>query len=214
LLEATLIRVGNDEYARQNQSFGLTTLRNHHARVEQHRIRFHFRGKSGVEHSVSVVDRRLAKVVKSCQELPGQELFQYLDENGEQRSVESADVNAYLRDIAGEDFSAKDFRTWAGTLLAVQELAALGPADSEAQARKNIVQAITSVASRLGNTPAVCRSCYVHPVVIEAYLEGRELPSIQPPGDRVRQGAMSDLDPWESAVIEMLRMQVTLKAAS
>jgi len=214
LLEATLIRVGNDEYARQNRSFGLTTLRDRHARVEASRIRFQFRGKSGVEHSVQVVDRRLARVVKRCQDLPGQELFQYVDEEGQRHAVESADVNAYLREITEDDFTAKDFRTWAGTVLAAQALQALEEVDSEVQARRNVVRAIESVAARLGNTPSVCRKCYVHPAVIDAYLDGTTLATIRAEVDRELRESLDDLDPEEAAILALLRQRIALQAAS
>jgi DNA topoisomerase-1 len=172
LLELTLIRVGNDEYARQNRSFGLTTLRDRHARIEGTSIRFRFRGKSGQVHDVGLRDRRLAGIVKRCQELPGQELFQYVDDEGEVRDVTSDDVNAYLEAAAGERFTAKDFRTWAGTVLAYRALRALDPADGETAARRGVVAAMRRTADRLGNTPAVARGSYVHPAVLEAYLDG------------------------------------------
>ena len=173
LLESTLIRVGNDEYARQNRSFGLTTLRDRHADVDGTAIRFRFRGKSGKRHEVGLRDRRLATVVRRCQDLPGQELFQYVDEAGEVRDVGSSDVNDYLREISGEDFTAKDFRTWAGTVLAFRALRALQPAETDGGSRRNVSSAMRDTADRLGNTPAVARSSYVHPAVIEAYLDGR-----------------------------------------
>lgn len=173
LLEATLIRVGNEEYARANRSYGLTTLRNSHVDVNGSKLEFRFRGKGGKEHVVGVHDRRLSQVVKRCQDLPGYELFQYLDEASERRSIESADVNAYLREITGEDFTAKDFRTWAGTVLAACALRAMEAAGgSQRRANGNVVRAMESVAERLGNTAAICRKCYVHPGVLEAYLDG------------------------------------------
>ncbi len=172
LLELTLIRVGNDEYARLNRSFGLTTLRDRHARIDGAAIRFRFRGKSGRTHEVDLRDRRLASVVRRCQDLPGQELFQYVDEAGEARDVASEDVNDYLRDASGVDVTAKDFRTWAGTVLAYRALRALQPGDDEQGARRNVVEAIRQTAGVLGNTPAVARRSYVHPAVLEAYLDG------------------------------------------
>ena len=172
LLELTLIRVGNEEYARLNKSFGLTTLRDRHARVDGSTIRFRFRGKSGKQHEVGLRDRRLATIVRRCQDLPGQELFQYVTD-GEVRDVGSSDVNAYLREITGEDFTAKDFRTWAGTVLAYRALQALEPADTAGASRRNVTSAMRDTAERLGNTPAVARNSYVHPAVIEAYLDGR-----------------------------------------
>jgi DNA topoisomerase-1 len=172
LLELTLIRVGNDEYARLNRSFGLTTMRDRHARINGSSVKFRFRGKGGLMHEVGLRDRRLASVVRRCQELPGQELFQYLDADGETRDVTSDDVNDYIREASGGDFTAKDFRTWAGTLLAYRALRALQPQDHGGAAKKNVVQAMRLTAERLGNTPAVARGSYVHPAVLDAYLEG------------------------------------------
>ena len=172
LLELTLIRVGNDEYARLNRSFGLTTMRDRHATVAGTRVKFRFRGKGGQTHEVGLRDRRLATVIRRCQELPGQELFQYVDEDGEVRNVDSDDVNDYLREVSGGDFTAKDFRTWAGTLLAYRALRALQPEDHGPAARRNVVQAMRLTADKLGNTPAVARGSYVHPAVLEAYLDG------------------------------------------
>jgi DNA topoisomerase I len=177
LLEWTLIRVGNREYARDNQSYGLTTLRGRHARVEGSRVRFRFRGKGGRTHEVDVRDRRLARIVRSCQDLPGQELFQYLDEDGNPVDVRSEDVNDYLRDAAGEDVTAKDFRTWAGTLLAYRALRVLAAESSgsapERESRKALLAAVRATAARLGNTAAVCRKSYIHPAVLDAHLDGR-----------------------------------------
>jgi DNA topoisomerase-1 len=172
LLATTLIRIGNESYARANGSFGLTTLRTSHAKVAGSRIRFRFRGKSKKEHLISIDDARLARVVRHCQELPGQTLFQYLDEDGTPQTIGSGDVNAYLRAITGESFTAKDFRTWAGTLAMAKALATVEAPASESAAKRAIVAAITDVAARLGNTPAVCRRCYVHPLVLDAYREG------------------------------------------
>ena len=188
LLERTLIRVGNDEYARDNGSFGLTTLRRRHVTVSGHRLRFEFRGKSGIPHSVAVNDRRIAHIVQRCQELPGQELFQYLDGDGRRQSVDAGDINEYLRRITGRQITAKDFRTWAGTTLAASALRALGPFSSEKKAKANIVSAIDQVAERLGNTRAVCRKYYVHPAVLDAYLEGVTIPPLPPDDGRRRQG--------------------------
>jgi DNA topoisomerase-1 len=172
LLEATLVRVGNEEYARRNRSFGLTTLRSRHADVSGAKVRFRFRGKGGKLHSVGVSDRRLSRIVKRCQELPGHELFQYVEQDGGLRSVGSADVNAYLREASGQDFTAKDFRTWAGTVLAAWALHERAPAASKRQQARNVVRAVEKVAERLGNTAAICRRCYVHPAVLESYLDG------------------------------------------
>jgi DNA topoisomerase-1 len=172
LLEKSLIRVGNEEYARHNQSFGLTTLRSRHVRVEGATLRFQFRGKSGVRHSVSVNDRRLARVVKQCRDLPGQELFQYLDEAGEAQVVDSGDINSYLKEITGQDFTAKDFRTWSGTVLAATALREVPPSGTKRETERCVNVAIEAVAGLLGNTPAVCRKSYVHPGVVDAYRDG------------------------------------------
>jgi DNA topoisomerase I len=173
LMEQTLIRVGNEAYARENKSYGLTTMRAKHVQVNGSTVVFRFRGKSGKLHTVGVEDRRLARIVRQCQDLPGYELFEYLDELGETRKVDSADVNDYLRAISGEDLTAKDFRTWAGTVLASMALREFEESASETEAKKNVVEAIKAVAQRLGNTPAVCRKCYVHPAVLECYLAGK-----------------------------------------
>lgn len=172
LLASTAIRVGNDEYARDNNSFGLTTLRNTHARVRGATVRFSFRGKSGVRHAVDLHDRRIAKTVRQCQDLPGQRLFEYLDDDGSTQSVDSSDVNEYIRELAGEDFSAKDFRTWAGTVTCATLLAD-ETLEQASERKQRVVDVIKEVARRLGNTPAICRKCYVHPAIVDAYLEGR-----------------------------------------
>ena len=172
LLETTFIRVGNPEYARENDSFGLTTLREDQVRVRGAKLKFEFRGKSGVEHRIELSDPRLAAIVRRMQDLPGEELFQYVDEQGETRTVESTDVNAYLKGAAGAEFTSKDFRTWAGTTLACEALRAIGAAASQAEARRNLARAVEAVAARLGNTKTVCRKCYIHPAVLERYLEG------------------------------------------
>lgn len=172
LLEATLIRVGNEEYARTNHSFGLTTLQNRHVQIHGATMLFSFRGKSGVRHAIPFKDRRLARILARCRDLPGYELFQYVDESGDTQRVDSADVNDYLRQVSGEDFTAKDFRTLAGTVHAALTLREM-PVDVSATERKRfVVQAIERVAERLGNTPTVCRKCYVHPEVVSAYLDG------------------------------------------
>ena len=173
LLETTRMRIGNEEYARENASFGLTTLRERQVQVRGESLHFRFRGKSGVEHAVELADRRLAAIVRRMQDLPGEELFCYVDEAGDVRRIQSDDVNAYLREISGAEFTSKDFRTWAGTVLAARALRPLCSFSSQAQARRNVVQAIEAVARALGNTKAVCRKCYVHPAIIDAYLEGR-----------------------------------------
>jgi DNA topoisomerase-1 len=214
LLELTLIRVGNDEYARLNRSFGLTTLRDRHATVTGDTIRFRFRSKSGVMHESGLRDRRLAGIVRKCQDLPGQELFQYVDDEGAVRDVASDDVNAYLRDASGGDFTAKDVRTWAGTVLAFRALRALTPVEHEPAARRNLLEAIRIAADGLGNTPAVARGSYVHPAVTEAYLEG-ELPgssrrAVAPTGAAVVAATTSGLPDRaeELALIRLLRERV------
>ncbi|MGE0351975.1 MAG: DNA topoisomerase IB [Gemmatimonadales bacterium] len=208
LLDKTLIRVGNDEYARENRSFGLTTLRGRHVKVEGSRLKFSFRGKSGVMHTVDLTDRRLARIVQQCQDLPGQELFQYLDDHGRRQAIGSGDVNGYLREITGRDVTAKDFRTWAGTMLAARALREMGPASSRKQADRNIVSAIDTVARRLGNTRTVCRKYYVHPLLLEAYLQGHTAPPPGPtpparPGRRERPTAA--LRREEVAVLQFLQ---------
>ncbi len=172
LLETTFIRIGNEEYARENKSYGLTTMRNRHVDVDGSTVRFKFKGKSGVQHTIGLKDRRLAGIIKRCLDLPGYELFQYLDEDGTHHSVDSADVNAYLAEITNDHFTAKDFRTWAGTVLACSLLREFEQFGSETEAKRNVVAAIKTVAKHLGNTPSVCRKCYVHPAVLETYLGG------------------------------------------
>ena len=172
LLEKSLIRVGNEEYARTNKSYGLTTMRDNHVEVGRSTLRFEFRGKSGKRHSVDVNDPRLARIVRQCRDLPGQELFQYIDDDGERRAINSADVNAYLKEITGEDFTAKDFRTWAATVLAATALRDADEARSERHAKKNVLVAIDAVAGVLGNTRAVCRKSYIHPAILDAYFNG------------------------------------------
>ncbi len=208
LLEATMMRVGNEEYARTNKSFGLTTLRNRHVKVDGSEIAFRFRGKSGVYHKVKVQDRRLARIIARARDLPGQELFQYVDDEGETHSIDSSDVNDYLRSITGEEYTAKDFRTWSGTVLAALALQEFEKFDSEAQAKKNIVRAIESVAEKLGNTPSICRKCYVHPAVLDAYLEGTVLEVLR---ERTEQELTEDLhalQPEEAAVVAMLQQRL------
>src|SRR5207237_3555462 len=172
LLEVSLIRVGNEEYAQQNRSYGLTTMRGRHIEANGSSVRFVFRGKSGREHRVTVRSPRLARIVKRCEELPGQRLFQYVDADGSLCPVDSDDVNEYLRHVSGGDFTAKDFRTWAGTVLAARALQEMQAVDSEVEARRNVVAAVERVAQLLGNTRAVCRRCYVHPAIVDSYLDG------------------------------------------
>ena len=208
LLETTLIRVGNEEYARTNRSFGLTTMRDRHVAVDGATVAFKFRGKSGIYHAVDLGDRRLARVVKRCRDLPGQDLFQYLDDDGQAQTIDSADVNAYLREVSGEDFTAKDFRTWAGTVLAALALQEFETFDSEAQARKNIVRAIESVAERLGNTPTVCRKCYVHPEIIQSYMDGTMLQTLRTRAEREMSGSLGELRPEEAAILALLQQRL------
>lgn len=172
LLEETHIRVGNERYARENGSYGLTTLHNDHVDITGSKVEFHFRGKSGKRHSLAMRDRKLAKIIKQTQELPGQELFEYIDESGQTHSIGSTDVNAYLHEITGEEFTAKDFRTWAGTLLAAQALGSCDASKREKVCKKAISDAIKSVSAQLGNTPAICRKCYVHPTILDSYTDG------------------------------------------
>jgi DNA topoisomerase-1 len=198
LLEATLIRVGNEEYARHNGSFGLTTMRSRHVDVGGTTVRFEFPGKGGRRHVVGLTDRRLARVIRGCQELPGQELFQYVDDDGHRRDVTSADVNAYIREVVGAEFSAKDFRTWAGTVLAARSLRGFALPRTATEARRNVRQTFAAVAGELRNTPAVCRTSYVHPLVVDLYLRDGRLAG--PSGSR-RRG----LRPEELALVRILR---------
>lgn len=199
LLESTFIRVGNDEYTRDNGSFGLTTLRDQHVTIRGARVRFRFRAKSGKTREVDLTDRRLARIVHRCQALPGEELFQYLDEEGEQQTIGSEDVNGYLREVSGEEFTAKDFRTWAGTMLAVAALRDAEPAATAAERKSRINAAIDQVAEQLNNTRAVCRKYYIHPAILETYQAGTLL-------EQLGNGANGDsLLPNEHAVVRLLR---------
>jgi DNA topoisomerase-1 len=209
LLETTLIRVGNDDYARENRSYGLTTLKSRHATVNGSEVRFRFTGKSGKEWSLKVRDRRIAKIIKACQELPGQELLQYLDEEGMRRDVTSSDVNAYLREITGRDITAKDFRTWAGTVLAAVALDEFRTFDSAAQAKRHLKGAIERVAARLGNTPTICRKCYVHPEVLGAYLEGNLVLAVKAEVESALREELEGLQPEEAAVLALLRARLS-----
>ncbi|PYQ37845.1 MAG: DNA topoisomerase I [Acidobacteria bacterium] len=204
LLETTLIRVGNEEYARDNGSFGLTTFRGRHASIKGSTVQFRFRGKSGKVREVGVQDRRLSRIVKSCQDLPGQELFQYVDGRGRRRAVTSSDVNDYLREVTGQDFTAKDFRTWAGTVLAAWALSERPAARTKAEAKKNVLRAVENVAGRLGNTVAVCRKCYVHPVVFDAYLDGTLAATLQQRLDHEAREGEDRLRREEMAVLALL----------
>ncbi len=206
LLEKTLIRVGNDEYAKQNQSYGLTTMRDRHVAVNGSTVRFEFRGKSGKAHTIDLRNRKLAAIVKRCRDLPGYELFQYIDENGERQVIDSSDVNAYLRAITGEDFTAKDFRTWSGTVLATRALREL-PSETATEAKKNLVQAIEAVAGLLGNTKSVCRKCYIHPAIIDSYLDRSLLETLEQRADAAIAES-DDLKPDELAVLKFLRKRL------
>ena len=207
LLEKTLIRVGNGEYARDNQSYGLTTMRDGHVEISGGRVRFAFRGKSGVEHEIDLNDRRLAQIVRKCRDIPGYDLFQYYDEDGGRHPIGSGDVNAYLKEITGEDYTSKDFRTWAGTVLAAQTLQELDQFDSDSQAKKNIVRAVESVAAKLGNTKAVCRKCYIHPAILDSYLDGSLLKNV---AQRARRAARrGSLSAAEAAVLGLLQRRLT-----
>jgi DNA topoisomerase-1 len=208
VMEKTLIRVGNEEYAHQNDSYGLTTLHDQHAKIRGKKVHFEFRGKSGKEHEIDLEDPRLAKIVKQCQDLPGEELFQYIDADGNVVDVNSADVNDYLRSIAGEQFTAKDFRTWAGTVLAAKALQALETIDSQAARKKNIIRAVEAVAQRLGNTKAVCRKCYIHPAVIDAYLDGSLAETLSKSAGRELARNLSKLSPEEAAVLGLLQQKL------
>jgi len=226
LLEKTFIRIGNDEYARENKSFGLTTMKDRHVEVKGAKLRFRFRGKSGREHEVDLTDRRIAKIVSQLQDLPGQDLFQYVDDDGEVRDISSQDVNEYLREITSEDFSAKDFRTWAGTVLTATALDAQEKFETSKQAKANIKAAISAVSKILGNTPAICRKCYVHPAVLENYLDGKSIEGVgsAPYADRAQSEPNErtdtasppkqdvDLRSSENAVLKFLESQAAKKA--
>jgi DNA topoisomerase-1 len=210
LMEATLIRVGNEEYARENHSYGLTTMRNKHVEVEGSTVSFKFQGKSRVQHAVDLQDRRIAKIIQRCQDIPGYELFQYVDKEGDHHAIDSADVNDYLREVSGQDFTAKDFRTWAGTVLACTVLQEFEAFESQTQAKKNVVQAIKGVAARLGNTPSVCRKSYVHPVVLDTYFSGAMIKNVK---QKVEQEtAPQALREEEVALLQLLQNRLAAAA--
>jgi DNA topoisomerase-1 len=208
LMETTCIRVGNTEYARRNHSYGLTTMRNRHVHVDGAKVTFRFEGKSGVEHSVDVHDRRLAKIIQRCQDIPGYELFQYVDEAGERHTIDSSDVNAYLREISAQDFTAKDFRTWAGSVAACALLRELEPFASATQAKKDLVGVIKDVASQLGNTPSVCRKCYVHPAVLDVYLNGGMQAAFRRKMQLQLAASCRSLQPEERALMHLLELSM------
>ena len=210
LLERTFIRIGNEAYARENKSFGLTTMQDRHVDVKGSQLRFRFRGKRGIKHQIDLTDRRIAKIVSKFQDLPGQELFQYVDDEGDVRDITSQDVNDYLREVTGQDFTAKDFRTWAGTVLA---LSVLDPFKTKKQARANIKDAIGTVSKLLGNTPAICRKCYVHPAVLQAYLDGNSIEGLKQKAEEAVTQSRCDLRSSETAVLKCLRVRLARKAA-
>ncbi len=213
LLEKTMIRVGNEQYAQQNKSFGLTTMRNRHAKILGAKVHFDFKGKSGVHHEIDLQDANLSRVISKLQDLPGQELFQYVDESGAIVSASSSDVNEYLKEISGQDFSAKDFRTWSGTVLASLALQEFEKFDSETQAKKNVLSAIENVAERLGNTPSVCRKCYVHPAVIDSYMDGTMLEVLQQKAEKELGSTLRGLRPEEGAILAFLQRRLKTEAA-
>jgi DNA topoisomerase-1 len=207
LLEKTMIRIGNEQYAKENKSFGLTTMRNRHAKVRGAKVHFDFKGKSSVHHEIGLQDQTLARVISKLQDLPGQELFQYQDEDGEIVSVGSGEVNEYLKQISGDEFTAKDFRTWSGTVLASLALQEFEKFDSHTQAKKNIVRAIEDVAAKLGNTPSICRKCYVHPAILESYLDGSMLKTMQQTTE-ARLKKLRGLSAEEAAVLAFLQKRL------
>ncbi len=213
LLERTFIRIGNEEYARENKSFGLTTMKDRHVEVKGAKLRFRFRGKSGREHEVDVTDGRVANIISKLQDLPGQDLFQYVDHDGKVRDITSQDVNEYLREITGEDFSAKDFRTWAGTVLIAIALNAQEQFETPKQAKSNINTAIKAVAKILGNTPAICRKCYVHPAVLENYLDQKSIDGLKQTTEDALEKEDVDLRSSETAILKFLKSRLTKKAA-
>jgi DNA topoisomerase-1 len=208
LMELTFFRVGNSEYAKANESFGLTTLRDRHVAIEGSRIHISFRGKSGKHHETDINDRRLARIVKSCRDLPGYELFQYMDAEGQRHTVGSAEVNEYLREITGEEITAKDFRTWAGTQLAAEALREFEAFDSEAERKRAVVRAVEKVAKHLGNTPTICRRCYIHPAVLEGYFEGTMLQTLADNTRKYLAANIEGMSAEEAAVAAFLRFRL------
>jgi len=214
LLEISLIRIGNEEYAKENQSFGLTTMRNRHAKIEKSTVRFRFRGKSGKQHSVEVSDRRVTRIVEKCQDLPGQHLFEYEEDNGDISSIGSEDVNDYLQKIAGQPFTAKDFRTWAGTVLAAVALGKMEEVDVETVRKKNVITAIEAVAGLLGNTVTICRKCYIHPAIPTGYLNGTLAQNLRIKADSALARHLHKLKPEEAAVMTMLRQELVQRSGN
>lgn len=212
LLEITMMRVGNEEYARTNQSFGITTLRNKHVQIDGTALEFHFRGKSRVDHLIKVTHPRLARIVKSLRDLPGQDLFQYVDADGVRHAVGSADVNSYLQEMTGEHYTAKDFRTWSGTIQAALALQALGQPQSEKDAKHHIVQAIAVAAKKLGNTPSICKKCYIHPLILEAYQDGSMFDS-KAQGKPLAAGVDHALSEIEVFILQLLQHKIQQKLA-
>jgi len=208
VMELTLFRVGNNEYAKKNKSFGLTTLRDRHARIDGSHVHLNFRGKSGNRYESDINDRRLARIVKGCRDLPGYELFQYLDDDGNQHAVGSEEVNSYLREITGEDITAKDFRTWAGTQLAAEALRAFRNLDSESKRKKAIVRAVEKVARHLGNTPAICRRCYIHPAIFDGYVDGTLLEALAAKTTTYLKENIANMSAEEAAVTAFLRLRL------
>jgi DNA topoisomerase-1 len=209
LLENTMIRIGNDEYVKTNKSFGLTTLRNRHVEITGGVVKFKFRGKSKIEHDISLQDARMARIIKRIMHIPGQELFQYVDSEGVRHPVNSTDVNEYLKQITGRDYTAKDFRTWSGTMHAAMALRALEPFDNLTQAKKNVVLAIEAASRKLGNTPSICKKCYVHPYIIESYMAGAMFDLIEANADLVDDEAL--LDYVEQYILKLLQNRQSIK---
>lgn len=204
LLEKTMMRVGNEEYAKENKSYGLTTLRHRHIKVKGGHVEFDFRGKHGITHHIDLDDRRLARIVERCRDLPGQDLFQFVDHDGERHGIGSEDVNHYLHEISGESITAKDFRTWAATNLAAELLAELEKFDSQTAAKKEVVKAVENVAKQLGNTPAICRKCYIHPAIFEGYLDGSLAEGLKQRADDLLDHPQSGLTAQEVALTAFL----------
>ena len=209
LLEITLIRVGSIEYAKLNKSYGLTTMLDRHVDIHGNHIQFHFKGKSNIRHTIDVKDRRLARLVKECQDLPGQELFQFTDDDGVVHDISSSDINEYLHRIAGDEFTAKDFRTWAGTVLAAEALRQFRKFDSQAQAKRYVTKAIEAVAKRLGNTPTICRKCYVHPSIVNSYLDGQLVDQLKIQTEQALKKPLKGLNAEEAAVLVFLQQTLS-----